>query len=73
MFSRHIPEFVTTNYSIIKNITIQAANLALAEDKCQWNFDRASEKFGVILVELIDYSGKLPSGPVEKILNLQPV
>ena len=41
--------------------------------KCQWNFGRASEKFGVILVKLIDYSGKLPSGPVEKILNSQLV
>ena len=35
-------------------------------DKCQWDFGRASDKFGVILVKLIDYSGKLPSGPVGK-------
>ena len=39
------------------------------EDKCQWNFGRASGKFGVILVKLIDYSGKLPSGPVGKNLK----
>ena len=30
-------------------------------------------KLGVILVELIDYLGKLPSGPVKKNLNSQPV
>ena len=40
---------------------MQASNLALASDK-----------IGVILIKLIDYSGKLPSGPVKKILTSQP-
>ena len=35
-------------------------------DKCQWKSGRASEKFGVILVKLIDHSRKFPSGPVKK-------
>ena len=44
----------------------QAANLALARGQMPVNFcGRASEKLGVILVQLIDYSGKLPSGPVK--------
>ena len=33
--------------------------------KCQWNVGPASDKIDVFLVELIDYSAKLPSGLVK--------
>ena len=42
-------------------LSSQAAKLALVRGQMPVDFGQASEKIGVILVKLIDYSGKLPN------------
>ena len=50
----------------LSKIKQQAANFNWPGAKCRWKSGRANENIGVIFIKLIEYSGKLPSGPVKK-------